>query len=171
MVLYLEDTLRADRLGTYGYRFDTERVPESWRLEEDCHRNAAFIMLHAWHLPKLEIKEVETEKVAKNLYKVYIPVQNHRGIPSMSAKAANEGLHRPDIATLDGAKVLTAGIVQDRYMNQVSLQEHRPERLLVKGIGGESTRVLYYLVEGKGKVTFTYDSLKGGKHTKTIGLK
>jgi len=153
-----------------GYRFDTRRVPEGWRLEEDCHRNGAFVLFNAYHLPKISLGEVRTEKVDRNLTKVFVPVLNERVMPTMSAKAANNKLYRKDIATLKGAKILASGVVEDQWMNKVSLQTHRPERLMVSGVGGMSTKTLYFLVEGKGKLTFTYDSLKAGTLSTTINL-
>lgn len=154
-----------------GYRFDTRRVPEGWRLEEDCHRNAAFVLFHAYHLPRLSVGAVRVKELNGNLYEIHIPILNDRAIPTMSAKARNEKLHQADIATVNGAKVLASGLVQDVFLNKVSLQKHRPERLLVDGVDGMSTKTLYFLVEGKGKVSFTYQSPKGGTLSSQIELK
>ncbi len=154
-----------------GFRNDSIRAPEGWMLEEDCHRNAAFVLFHAYHLPMIKFGEPEVEKVDRSLWKVYAPIVNHRGMPTMTAWARDNKLHRPDIATVSGATVVSSGIVQNRYLNRVRLQENRPERLLVNGVGGMSTRMLYFLVEGKGSITLSYDSLKGGKISKRIELK
>lgn len=40
-----------------------------------------------------------------------------------------------DIASLQGAEVLTSGIVRNEWMNTVSEQRDRPERLMVSGVG------------------------------------
>lgn len=153
-----------------GYRHDTERAPEGWRLEEDCHRNNAFIMMHAYHLPKLAFGTPEVEKLDRNLWKVYLPIQNTRAIPSMTARAVRDKLHRPDLATVTGADVLASGIVVNPWLKRLQLQEHRPERLAVNGVPSMGTRMLYFLVEGKGEITVTYDSLKGGEHQTTVRL-
>lgn len=153
-----------------GYRHDTGRIPEGWQLEEECHRNAAFVLLIAHHLPKLKIHEPVIQKVEGNLHKIWVTVENERGIPSRMAAAERFKLHRPDIATLTGVKVLAGGLAQNQYLNRVDLQKRRPERLLVSGIPGFGTQTLYYLVEGAGEVTITYDSLKGGRHTRTIRI-
>jgi hypothetical protein len=42
---------------------------------------------------------------------------------------------------------------------------------MVPGVDGLSTRILFFLVQGDGDVTVTYDSLKGGKLSKKIALK
>jgi len=154
-----------------GYRHDTERPPEGWRLEEDCHRNAAFVLMHAYHLPFLEIMDVETEKLGGNLFEVMVTIRNKRAMHSRSHKAREEKLTRPDLATLEGGKVLTSGIVTNRFTKEMRLQEHRPERLLVDGVDGRGTTTLYYLVEGKGKLGFAYDSEAGGVLSTEIQLR
>jgi hypothetical protein len=111
------------------------------------------------------------KKVGNRLWRVEVPVLNERAIPSMTAAAVNGKLHRQDIATVAGAKVLSSGLVDDQYLDKVSLQEHRPERLMVPGVGGHSTRILFFLVQGEGEVTVSYDSLKGGKLSKKIALR
>lgn len=154
-----------------GYRFDATRVPEGWKLEEDCHRNSAFVLFNAYHLPKISLGETRIVKLERDLFEVYIPILNDRVIPTMSAKARTNKLYRKDIATIKGGSVITSGVVENEWLKKFNLQKHRPERLMVGGIEGLSTTTLYFLVEGKGEVTFTYDSLKGGKLTKTIALK
>ena len=153
-----------------GYRHDTGRIPEGWQLEGECHRNAAFVLLIAHHLPKLKVHEPVVEKLEGNLRKVLITVENERAIPSRMAVAERFKLHRPDIATLSGAKVLAAGLVQNQYLNRIELQKKRPERLLVPGIPGFSAQTLYFLVEGGGELNFTYDSLKAGQAKATVRL-
>ncbi len=44
------------------------RVPPSWLIEEMCHRNMAFCLLHAWEMPLPVIKKVSSEKLEGNLY-------------------------------------------------------------------------------------------------------
>lgn len=46
-----------------------------------------------------------------------------------------------------------------------------PERLAVQGIPGFSTKLLYFLLEVSGEVTVEYDSLKGGKVGRKVGLR
>ncbi|MDJ0838793.1 MAG: M14 family metallopeptidase [Acidobacteriota bacterium] len=154
-----------------GYRHDTERPPEGWRLEEDCHRNCAFVMLHAYHLPKLEFAGADVEKLDGNLYKIYVSVRNSRAMHSRSYKARREKLTRPDIATLSGGKVLASGVVNNRFTNNIKMQKHRPERLMVEGVDGRSVRMLYFLVEGKGDLKFNYDSQHGGKLQGAVTLR
>jgi hypothetical protein len=153
-----------------GFKHDTGRLPEGFLLEEECHRNASFVLFHAHHMPKLSIQEPAAVKVKDNLWRLHVPVLNERAIPSMLAIARQLKLHRPDIATVEGAKVISSGIVQDQYLNRVSVQRHRPERLEVNGVPGFGTTTLFFLVEGQGEVTVTYDSLKAGKVSRKIAL-
>lgn len=146
-----------------GFRFDVGRVPESWMIEEETHRNAAFVLFHAHHLPKLVFGEPSVTALDQDLWRLELPVHNERAIPSMSDWARRSKLHRPDIATVAGAKVVASGLVLDPWLDKVELQEHRPERLLVEGVDGLSSRRLFFLLEAeRGEVTVTYDSPKGG---------
>ncbi len=156
-----------------GFKRDVGRVPETWLQEDETHRNNAFVLFHAYHLPKLSIGAATVKKAGNGLWRLEVPVLNERAIPSMAAVAVTGKLHRQDIAGITGgagAKVIASGLVDDPYLDKVELQEHRPERLLVPGVEGFSTRILFFLVQGDGEVTVSYDSLKGGKVSKTIAL-
>jgi len=148
-----------------GFRKDTGRVPEGWMLEEECHRNAAFVLFHARHLPKISINDVETEQAGQGLWKVYVTLRNDRAIPSVTEWARRNKLHRMDLLTLDGAEVVASGEVRNRWTNEYSLQEHRPERLVVPGVDGFETKVMLFLVEGEegDDIEIVYDSEKAGR--------
>ncbi len=155
-----------------GYRHDTNRAPEGFMALEEFHRNAMFALFHAYHLPKLKFETPEVIKVKNGLYRIHQPILNERMIPTTAAVVATNKLHRQDMASLSSGKVIASGIVQDRFLNRVQMQEERPERLMVNGgIGGTETKTLMFLVEARpGPVTLTYDSVKAGKHTTTITL-
>lgn len=155
-----------------GFRHDVGRVPETWMIEEETHRNSAFVLFHAHHLPKLSFGEHKVKQVGKNLWRLEITVINDRAISSMLAWANQSKLHRQDIATVEGARVVSSGLVNNTFLDQVQVQEHRPERLMVPGVAGISSRTLFFLLEGKGgDVTVTYDSLKGGKLSQKVTLR
>lgn len=153
-----------------GFRHDVGRVPEGWLLEQEVHRNNAFVLFHAAQLPDLSLGEPDVERVGSDLWRVEVPVTNQAGIPSMTALARQNRLHRQDVATVSGARVVASGLVDDPWLNEVSLQEHRPERLTVPGVDGHSSRRLFLLLEGRGEVTVTYDSVKGGTVERTVRL-
>jgi hypothetical protein len=154
-----------------GFKKDVGRVPEGWALEDETHRNNAFALLNAYHLPRLSVGEAVVKKVGDGLWKVEVPVLNDRAIPSMTAMARQTRAHRQDIASVTGGKVLSSGLVDDLYLDKIELQDHRPNRLMVPGVDGLSTRFLFFLVQGDGEVTFHYDSLKGGQLEKKIALR
>ncbi len=143
----------------------------SWRTRRTA---TLFVLFHAYHLPKLSIGSPAVKKAGDHLWRLEVPVLNERAIPSMTAVAVNGKLHRQDIAGVSGGKVIASGIVDDPYLNKVEVQEHRPERLMVPGVEGLSTRMLFFLVQsegGDGEVTVTYDSVKGGKVSKKVALR
>jgi hypothetical protein len=154
-----------------GFRRDVNRVPEGWALEDETHRNNAFVLFHSHHLPRLSFGEPAVRSLGGNLWRVEVPVLNDRAIPSMTARAVQDKLHRQDLATVTGARVVSSGLVDDPYLDKVQIQQHRPERLMVPGVEGLSTRHLFFLVEGNGEITVHYDSLKGGKISKKIALR
>jgi hypothetical protein len=154
-----------------GYRKDTQRVPEGWMLAEEMHRNSAFVLFHAHQLPRLTIGEPTVRKAGPRLWRLEVPVLNDRGIPSMTARAVQNKLFRQDLATVAGGRVVASGLIDDPWLDKIELQDHRPDRLLVPGVEGYSTRRLFFLVEGDGEVTVKYDSLKGGKLERKVVLK
>ncbi|HEV2843636.1 MAG TPA: hypothetical protein VG477_02220, partial [Thermoanaerobaculia bacterium] len=154
-----------------GWKRDVGRVPEGWALEDETHRNSSFVLFHAYHLPRLSIGDVTVKKVADRLWRLEVPVLNDRAIPSMLAVAAQGKLHRQDVATVTGGKVISSGVIDNAFLDKVSLQSKRPGRLMVPGVDGLSTRQLFFLVEGDGEVTVNYDSVKGGKVSRKVALK
>jgi len=155
-----------------GYRHDTGRMPEPFDILSDCHRNAAFVLFHAHHLPRLAVQSATVSKIDGDLYRIQIPVVNDRAIPSMTEIARQNKLTRPDIATVVGGKVIASGIVRDPYLHKVDYQSNRPDRLMVYGVRGYSSELLEFLVENPSReLTFTYDSVKGGKVTAKIPVR
>jgi hypothetical protein len=154
-----------------GVKRDVGRVPEGWALEDETHRNNAFVLFNAYHLPHIKLTEVTAKKAGDHLWRIDAAVLNDRGIPTMTQVAIQNHLHRPDVATVSGAKVISSGIVNDPYLDKIRVQEHRPGRLMVEGVGSLSTVHLFFLVQGDGEATVTYDSLKGGKISKKVALK
>jgi hypothetical protein len=169
------------------------RVPPSWLLEELCHRNMAFCLLHAWEMPLPTIKKVSAEKVAGNLYKVDVSLYNSRLMPTLSQAAATNKVQRPDFLSLDGnVKVLAAGQKASsgvpagipaqyrRYFRgrggtgsdiTAIEQKNLKNLMLTSGIPGRTEVEYQFLVEGKGRVTIKLDCRKGGTFAKSVELK
>ncbi|OQX95817.1 hypothetical protein B6I21_03475 [candidate division KSB1 bacterium 4572_119] len=166
------------------------RVPPNWLLEELCHRNMAFCLYHAYHMPNPVIKKIESEKVAQNLTKLKVVLYNDKLMPTMSASAIENKVQRPDILSIEGkVKVLAAGRnksssladvparyrryflrVEDSdvvYIDQKDLKNLR----LNNGIPGKAEVQYEFLIEGKGKIKVKLDCLKGGKHIESYVIK
>ncbi|MBR7799934.1 M14 family metallopeptidase [Undibacterium fentianense] len=155
-----------------GWRQDTGRMPEGWMLEEETHRNAAFVLFNAMNVPKLRFLDASIKKLGSRVWQIEVPLINERAIPSIPSIVIANKLHRLDLATIQGAKVLSSGIVRNTYNGQIDLQTHRPERLMVSGVPGFGNTTLYFLIESDGgELTVHYDSVKGGKLSKQIVLK
>jgi len=168
------------------------RVPPSWLLEELCHRNMAFCLLHAYEMPLPVIKKVSTEKINPDLYKVTVALYNERLMPTLSAAAVQNQVQRPDLLSLKGnIEVLAAGQAQGtglpagiprrflRYFRgrgaggtDVTLIDQKDISCLklISGISGRTEAEYQFLVKGKGEVTVELDCVKGGTHTKKLLL-
>lgn len=168
------------------------RVPPNWLLEELCHRNMAFCLLHAYEMPLPVIKKVTAEKINSGLFRLKVTLYNERLMPTMSAAAIANKVQRPDVLSVDGnIKVLAAGLkpttslpagIPARFRRffrrgragddiQFIEQKDLKNLKLNSGIPSRSEVEYQFLVEGKGQVTVKLDCVKGGMHTKTINLK
>lgn len=156
-------------------------------LEEEGHRNMAFTMLHAYHMPKLEIIDIRTKALANGLTEVTAVVQNQRAIPTHSAHDLRFKIERPDYITLKNAQVLAGMIVENEDLGITKEQKRNPQTIEVANIpgtvggggggggfgglgggGGNSVKVRW-IVKGKAdKWTVEVDSRKGGVISKTL---
>ena len=169
------------------------RVPPTWLLEEMCHRNMAFCLLHADEMPLPVIKSVHSEKIGSGLNRVKVTLYNEKVMPTLSQMAIQNQVQRPDFLSIDGnVKVLAAGVTQGTGMpaeiprrfrmffrgrgaadsDMTFIDQKNPKKLkLTNGISGRSEVEYHFLIEGKGNITVKLDCVKGGKQTKSIVLK
>jgi len=154
------------------------RVPPRFMNEELCHRNMAFTLYQADEMPKMEIGETMVKKIGENVYRVWVDFTNKKVAPTITARAAQNNVVRPDLITFDGkSEIISASWISGKesfdYLNPITdlIDQKQLNRLIIRnGHPGKSTRTLQYLVKGSGSVTVTYDSVKGGKVTKTISV-
>jgi hypothetical protein len=152
------------------------RIPPRFMNEELCHRNMAFSLYQADEMPKMEIGETQIKKLGDNVYRVWIDFTNKKVAPTITAKAATNNVVRPDLITFDGkSEIISASWIYGKesfdLLNPITelIDQKQLGRLMVRnGHPGKTTRTLQYLVKGSGSVTITYDSVKGGKVSKTI---
>jgi len=155
------------------------RVPPRFMNEELCHRNMAFSLYQADEMPKMEIGKTQVKKVGENVYRVWIDFTNKKVIPTITAKAAQNNVVRPDLITFEGkSEIISASWINNKesfdYLNPVTelIDQKQLNRLIIRnGQPGKTTRTLQYLVRGSGDVTITYDSVKGGKVSTTVAVK
>jgi hypothetical protein len=147
-----------------GLKKEWGRMPPSFLLEEECHRNMAFTLYHADMTPSLKIADVKTEKMADGLCKIWVTIENSKLIPTRCAQDVVNHIGPPDVVSLAGprVKVLSAGRVTDRFFKKVEAVKRRPERVELDTIGGMSAERVQFIVTGKGAFTVTVDSAKGG---------
>jgi len=156
-----------------GWARETGRVPPMFMLAELCHRNTMFTLFHAEQMPKVEISDIITEKIGPDSYKIRAAIRNLKVIPTISSIGANKHRIRPDVLTLTGKniKVVSAGLVRNKYLNNVSLIEKRPYRIEIpRGIPGKSEIIYQFIVSGKGNLKIKLDCIKGGKAEKIVRL-
>ncbi len=150
-----------------GRKKEWGRIPPSFLLEEELHRNMAFTLYHAEMMPLLKIHEIEIEKLDVNLFKIWVTLENQRLIPTRTAQDVLHHISPPDIISIKGndIKVLSAGRVTDKYFKRVQPVKRRPERVEISAIDGMNSVIVQFVVGGKGSFTITVDSAKGGALT------
>lgn len=148
------------------------RVPPSFLLEEECHRNMAFTLYHADQMPLVRIDSVIAEKIDDRLYKVRITLANDRLIPTRTAQDVDGKISAPDVLTAEGAqvKVLSAGEAEDRFFKQVRAVKRRPERVELDSVPGMGERRVQFILSGSGRVKLRFDSVKGGVLEREVDL-
>lgn len=159
---YMHPTFGQIEIG--GTKKTWSRLPPSFLLEEECHRNMAFTLYHADQMPLLQLSEVLMEKIDDGLFKVLVTVENRRLIPTRTEQDVINKINTPDLFLLkgDNVKVISAGRVTDRFSNRFEAVERRPERVEVPTIPGIGVVRVQFVVSGSGRFTVTVDSVKGG---------
>jgi len=156
-----------------GWRKWSSRVNPSFMLEELCHRNCAFTLYHADQMPLVEIREVEKKPLGEGVYRLRVTFANTRAIPTISQQAARHKLQRPDWVTISGKdlKVISAGIVRDRYLGPVDAVPRQPEKVrLTSGIGGYDEVQIEWIVRGSGTAAIRFEGVKAGTAEQKVQL-
>ncbi|MGQ0552945.1 MAG: M14 family metallopeptidase [Planctomycetota bacterium] len=156
-----------------GFRKMTGRVPPAFMIEEMLHRNAAFCLFHAEQMPKLSgslrVDPVAGTAPGSALHYVTAELRNERWIPTRSALAAEHGIGRPDLVTLEGTGlvVVAGGDDAERFeLSRFDAVEHEPARLqLEQGVPGHGLVRLRWLVSGRGPFRVTVQTEKAGTLT------
>ena len=156
------------------------RVPPRFMNEELCHRNMAFTLYQADEMPMIKIGETKVEKIDGNVYRVFVDITNPKVAPTITARAAQNKVVRPDLLTLEGTniEVISASWIYNKevykYRPTITnlIDQHDLNRIIIRsGHYGKTTKTIQYLVKGNGEITITYDSIKGGKASTKVNLK
>ncbi|MFW6259585.1 MAG: M14 family metallopeptidase [Tangfeifania sp.] len=137
----------------------SSRLPHPFMLPEMAHRNASVVLHSAEETPEIELDIFEVEKLGNNLHRVRVRLENKNGLPSMTAHAAKTKLYPKDMLKVSGGKVVAGGKITNLRLGEVSYKDKKPEIqfLSIPGYGMEEYQ---FLIEGKGDVTFEFESRK-----------
>ncbi|MBN2773772.1 MAG: peptidase M14 [Prolixibacteraceae bacterium] len=155
------------------------RVPPRFMNEELCHRNMAFTLYQADEMPLMKMGDHKVEKLGNGVYKVWVEFSNPKVAPTITEKAAQNNVVRPDLLTFEGnMDIISAGWVDDpktdTYLKPVTqeIDQHDLKRIMIRnGHPGKTSRTIQYVVKGSGKVNIKYDSVKGGTISTSFDVK
>jgi hypothetical protein len=151
------------------------RINPRFMSLEAFHRNMAFTLYHADQMPIMSLGDTRVESMGGGLYKVQVDITNERLIPSITARAMNHRVVRPDILTVEGnVEIVAAGWVPDRNRpgkTQMIDQEDLNRILIRSGHPGRTTKTMEYLVRGSGTMDLTYSSVKGGTVSTSVRVR
>ncbi|MBT3382973.1 MAG: hypothetical protein HN778_19795 [Prolixibacteraceae bacterium] len=147
----------------------SSRLPHPFMLPDLVHRNASVVFLSALQTPEISIDVFEVKEIGKNLQQVRVRLQNAKGLPSMSAYSVSSKLYPQDMLTVSGGKVVAGGKISDKRLNKVNYKEKKPE---IQFLSVPSYGVVEYqfLIEGKGEITFNYESQKAKNINTSVKL-
>ncbi|MEN6575657.1 MAG: peptidase M14, partial [Phycisphaerales bacterium] len=147
-----------------GMKKEWGRLPPSFLLEEELHRNMVFALYHASMMPLLRIADVAVEPLASRQFKLWVTIENSRPMPTRTGQDMDHHISPPDLVSIQGSdlKVLSSGLVMDRFFKQVRAVESRPQRVELDAIEGMDATRVQFIVQGSGSFTVTVDSAKGG---------
>lgn len=147
-----------------GFRKDFARVPPSFLIEEELHRNAMFCMLHAEAMPEVVLRSHAVTDLGGGLTAVDVVFENLRPIPTRTAIAAEKKVGAQDAFTIEGGgvEVLVGGFREDRWSpERMSFDARDPARLLhERGIPGRGEVHVRWIVKGSGTVTVGWSGEK-----------
>lgn len=143
-----------------GIKKTWTRMPPTFLLEEECHRNMAFTLYHAWAMPLLRVDSVRVTALPGGLRQVDATIVNERLMPTHTGQDRANHISPPDVVTLnaDGGKVVAGMLVDNEYLGSMREQKSHPERLEVPGIAGNGVLKVRWIVSGGGTPVVTVSS-------------
>jgi len=158
-----------------GWKKTYGRVPPRFMNEELAHRNMAFTLYQADQMPLMSMAAPTVEQLSGNVYRVRVELTNERITPTITEKASQNNVVRPDLLSLDGSvEVISAGIVPNKFEPGPSerIDQDDLKRIMFRnGHPGNTTRIVEYVIRGSGNVTVTYSTMKGGTVQRRFALR
>jgi hypothetical protein len=153
-----------------GFKKAWTRTAPSFLIEDMCHRNMAFTLFHAYHLPVVKINSQEVKNLPGGLKQIDVVLFNERVLPTRSAHEVTNKITPSDIISISGKnlKVIGGFIVRDPYLNIAEEQKYHPENLQIDMVDGMSELHLRWIVSGTSPFQITINSNKGGLVKSTI---
>lgn len=158
-----------------GWNKLARRMPPTWLLAEECHRNARFVMYHASMMPRVAVASTRVRRApgGELVFRIEAVFENRGFMPTSTARARSIKVAVKDRLEIRGAeiKVLSAALQTDLDQGRSELVDtRRPERVLVEGIPGRGRVKATWLVSGRGRVVVTITSEKGGSATEVLNF-
>lgn len=161
------------------------RVTPTFMLEEELHRNFAFTMLHADHMPLLRFGRIETAQFGPGVWSITFELWNDKLIPTRSGVARNNRIGPADLLfcrpagepfnrDASSTSVITSGRVSSWLDRQFDAVAHEPGRIQNHaGIPGKSYRIFRFLVKGAAgdQYIIRYESRKAKTVETTVELR
>ncbi len=130
----------------------SSRLPPSFMIEEEAHRNFAFTAFHAGQMPLVTFSSITARPLSDGLWNVTVEVSNTHRIPTRTERAAQKKIGMPDRLTVEGPniKVLSAGSMPQRLATSFEPVRFNPQSLAIEsGIPGLGTRAFRFIVQGR----------------------
>ncbi|MCS7085212.1 MAG: peptidase M14, partial [Bacteroidia bacterium] len=151
-----------------GYKKSYTRMDPGFLLEEDAHRNAAFVLHHAYHTPKLEFADVEKKPLGGGVYQITVSALNSRLTPTHLPHDVKNQINPPNIFSIEGGEVLAGMRVKNKDLNLTEAVERDIRRIRVENIPAMGKATVRWLVKGEGPYTIQCVSPKGGTIKTTL---
>lgn len=151
-----------------GVKKSWTRTAPSFLLEDMCHRNMAFTLFHAYHLPHVSVDSISIKSLGAGLSQIDVTIGNSRMIPTRSDHEITHQFTRPDWVMLQNADVIAGFVVTDPLLNHTIEQKYRPERINLNCIPAMGTAHVRWLISGTPRGNIVFDSAKGGRVTRTF---
>jgi hypothetical protein len=150
-----------------GPKKNFTRADPGFMLESDAHRNMSFVLYHAYHMPKLEVSELNEKSLPGGLTEVTATISNLRVMPTHSSQDVKNKITRPDYISIEGASVVAGMIVENRDLGITHEQKINPGTIEVENVKGMNTVTVRWIIKGGKNYTVHVDSRKGGIATRS----